>query len=164
LSSFSSTSLVADVVAANQWGLLVLVSTAARPRPHTAAFTAPLAIFEAGGASGHEARRGELPERRRRGRTPGGLESCHFRAARTSKGWRTPVTADGAGRPDLVLVRPPRIIFAELKSETGELKPRQAEWLDVLRLLPATETYLWRPRDWAELVEILTGTAPKKAA
>jgi hypothetical protein len=62
------------------------------------------------------------------------------------------------------LVRPPRIIFAELKSETGELRPRQTEWLDVLRLLPAAETYLWRPRDWAELVEILTGTAPRVAA
>jgi VRR-NUC domain len=93
-----------------------------------------------------------------------GWRVAHFRAAKTSKGWRTPVTADGAGWPDLVLVRPPRLIFAEIKSETGELRPRQTEWLDVLRLLPAAETYLWRPSDWAELVEILTGTAPRVAA
>jgi hypothetical protein len=93
-----------------------------------------------------------------------GWKVAHFRAARTAKGWRTPVTADGAGWPDLVLVRPPRIIFAELKSEAGELRLRQAEWLDVLRLLPTAETYLWRPSDWDELVEILTGTAPRRAA
>ncbi len=93
-----------------------------------------------------------------------GWKVAHFRAARTAKGWRTPVTADGAGWPDLVLVRPPRIIFAELKSETGELRPRQTEWLDVLRLLPQAETFVWRPGDWAALVETLTGTAPRKAA
>jgi VRR-NUC domain len=93
-----------------------------------------------------------------------GWKCAHLRAARTDKGWRTPVTADGAGWPDLVLVRPPRIIFAELKSETGEVKPRQAEWLDVLRLLPQVEVRLWRPADWDALVEDLTGTAPRQAA
>jgi hypothetical protein len=74
------------------------------------------------------------------------------------------VTADGAGWPDLVLVRPPRLIFAELKSESGQVRANQTEWLDVLRLLPAAETYLWRPSDWDELVEVLTGAAPRKAA
>jgi hypothetical protein len=93
-----------------------------------------------------------------------GWRVAHFRAAKTAKGWRTPVTADGAGWPDLVLVRPPRIIFAELKSETGELRPRQAEWLDVLRLLPQVEVRLWRPADWNALVEDLTGTAPRRVA
>jgi hypothetical protein len=93
-----------------------------------------------------------------------GWRVAHFRAARTAKGWRTPVTADGAGWPDLVLVRPPRIIFAELKSESGQLRDRQCEWLDVLRLLPEVEVYVWRPSDWDELVEILTGTAPRRAA
>jgi hypothetical protein len=93
-----------------------------------------------------------------------GWRVAHFRAARTAQGWRTPVTADGAGWPDLVLVRPPRLIFAELKSESGKLRPRQTEWLDVLRLLPQAETYLWRPSDWDALVEVLTGTAPRAAA
>ena len=65
-----------------------------------------------------------------------GWRVAHFRAARTAQGWRTPVTADGDGWPDLVLVRPPRLIFAELKSETGKVKPHQSKWLDVLRLLP----------------------------
>jgi hypothetical protein len=91
-----------------------------------------------------------------------GWRCAHFRPARTDKGWRTPVTADGAGWPDLVLVRPPRILFVELKSETGQLRPNQTEWLDVLRLLPQVEVYLWRPGDWDTVVETLTGT--KRAA
>jgi hypothetical protein len=86
-----------------------------------------------------------------------GWRCAHFRAARTDKGWRTPVTADGAGWPDLVLVRPPRIAFVELKSAADELRPNQTEWLAVLRLLPQVETYVWRPSDWDALVEILTG-------
>jgi hypothetical protein len=69
----------------------------------------------------------------------------------------------GAGWPDLVCVRPPRLIFAELKSETGALRPRQCEWLDVLRLLPQVEVFVW-PADWDELVETLTGTAPRTKA
>jgi hypothetical protein len=63
-----------------------------------------------------------------------------------------------------VLVRPPRLIFAELKSESGQVRANQTEWLDVLRLLPAAETYLWRPSDWDEPVEVLTAAAPRKAA
>jgi hypothetical protein len=91
-----------------------------------------------------------------------GWRVAHFRAARTKDGWRVPITADGHGWPDLVLVRPPRILFAELKSESGELRPRQLEWLDALRLLPQVEVFLWRPSDWDVIVETLTGT--KRAA
>ena len=88
-----------------------------------------------------------------------GWRCAHFRPGRTQDGgWRTPVTADGAGWPDLVLVRPPRIIFAELKNDRGEVRPAQLEWLDVLRLLPYAEVYLWRPSDWDAVVETLTGT------
>src|SRR5712691_11724692 len=86
-----------------------------------------------------------------------GWRVAHFRAARTEAGWKTPVTADGAGWPDLVLVRPPRLVFAELKSDTGKVRPQQTEWLDVLRLLPQAETFLWRPCDWDSIVETLTG-------
>ena len=91
-----------------------------------------------------------------------GWKVAHFRPARTDKGWRTPVTADGAGWRDLVLVRSPRIIFAELKSESGKVRPEQTEWLSVLRLLPGSETHLWQPSDWDAIVETLTGS--RKAA
>ena len=53
---------------------------------------------------------------------------------------------DGAGFPDLVLVRKGRLLFVELKSEIGKVSPQQRKWLDDLD--KAAETYVWRPEDW----------------
>jgi hypothetical protein len=64
----------------------------------------------------------------------------------------------------LTLVRPPRLLFVELKSEGGKLRPEQSDWLGVLRLLPQAEVYFWTPTDWDSLVEILTGTKPRSKA
>lgn len=50
------------------------------------------------------------------------------------------------GFPDLVLVRE-RVVFAELKTDKGTLRPEQATWLERLRDAGA-EAYLWRPRNW----------------
>jgi hypothetical protein len=50
-----------------------------------------------------------------------------------------------------------RKCYSGLKSHTGKPSERQLEWLDVLRLLPQVEVYLWNPDDWRELVEVLTG-------
>ena len=75
---------------------------------------------------------------------------AHFRPALTDKGWRTPVEADGAGFPDLVLVRD-RIIFAECKVGGRALRPEQSRWLAALRnASPATgvEVYTWTDGDW----------------
>lgn len=74
---------------------------------------------------------------------------AHFRPARTEKGWRTPVAADGRGFPDLVLVseRYGRVLFVECKSEDGELSRHQQWWLEMLRAAGA-EVYVWRPEDW----------------
>ena len=38
---------------------------------------------------------------------------AHFRPARTAHGWVTPVSADGKGFPDLVLVGRGRVVFVE---------------------------------------------------
>jgi VRR-NUC domain len=74
-----------------------------------------------------------------------GWHIAHFRPARTADGsWRTPLQADGAGFPDLVLVRPPRVIFAELKTEDGKLDPLQQLWIDKLRRT-LVEVFVWRP-------------------
>ncbi|MEN6370511.1 MAG: VRR-NUC domain-containing protein [Armatimonadota bacterium] len=82
-----------------------------------------------------------------------GWTVAHFRPALTKKGWRTPVQADGKGFPDLVLVRE-RVIYAELKSDTNKPSPDQRDWLDKLNLAEQ-EVYIWRPRDWDEIAEVL---------
>ena len=55
------------------------------------------------------------------------------------------------GFPDLVLVRD-RVIFAELKSDTGKPTKDQQAWLDALTLAGA-EAYLWRPDDLQTIAE-----------
>jgi len=84
---------------------------------------------------------------------------AHFRPARTNYGWRTPVSADGAGFPDLVLVRRDHLIFAELKSLGGRLSPSQIQWRDALcGVVVATEQvdwFVWSPGDWDEIEAVL---------
>jgi hypothetical protein len=75
-----------------------------------------------------------------------GWRIFHARVARTAHGWRTAVSYDGAGFPDLVLARD-RVLFAEIKLERGRLGPEQVTWLEVLREA-GQEVYVWRPSDW----------------
>lgn len=83
-----------------------------------------------------------------------GWRVAHFRPARTAHGWRTPVAADGAGWPDLTLVRE-RVVFAELKGDRGALRPDQIIWQRALAEAGA-EHYVWRPKDWhSGLIESL---------
>lgn len=72
---------------------------------------------------------------------------AHFRPAFSGRGWRTPVAADGAGFPDLVLCRPPRLVFAELKRDGARPTPAQQDWLDELGRCVGVESYVWRPSD-----------------
>jgi len=75
-----------------------------------------------------------------------GWRVAHFRPARTARGWRTPVAADGKGFPDLVLAKAGRVIFAELKTDTGRLSDDQQAWRDAL-----PDAVVWRPRDLDEI-------------
>ncbi|SRR6266542_129380 len=59
------------------------------------------------------------------------------------------------GFPDLVLVRRPRVIFAELKTDRGRLTDDQRDWLADLGECPV-ESYVWRPRDAQRIAEVLT--------
>lgn len=80
---------------------------------------------------------------------------AHFRPALTKKGWRTPVSANGKGFPDLVAVRE-RVLFVELKSSTGRMSAEQKVWRDRLERAGA-EYYLWTPdTPWDEIVGALT--------
>lgn len=51
-----------------------------------------------------------------------------------------------AGFPDLVLVRVPELVIAELKTDKGRVSPAQQEWLEALAAC-GLETHVWRPRD-----------------
>ena len=77
-----------------------------------------------------------------------GYRVAHFRPALTTKGWRTPVSADGKGFFDLVLAKPHRLIVVECKSEKGKLSPEQEAWRDAV--WGACEAYTWRPIDWID--------------
>ncbi len=50
------------------------------------------------------------------------------------------------GFPDLVLMRPPQLLFRELKSERGRLKSEQRRWLDELAAC-GQDVGVWRPAD-----------------
>ncbi len=59
------------------------------------------------------------------------------------------------GFPDLVLIRPPRLIVAELKTETGRVTDEQKLWLENFKAVPMVETYVWRPSDWKKVEAVL---------
>jgi len=61
------------------------------------------------------------------------------------------------GYPDITIVKVPRLIFAELKSEKGKISPEQAEWLELLRQCKTVEAYLWRVNEVSleDIAEIL---------
>jgi|1_EtaG_2_1085319.scaffolds.fasta_scaffold59861_1 hypothetical protein len=83
-------------------------------------------------------------------------------------GWMVYHTYDSrrstAGFPDLVLVKPPVVIFAELKTEKGTPSTAQDEWLEKLGLCTELSVHLWRPSNWDEIEERLgfipQGTSP----
>ncbi len=75
-------------------------------------------------------------------------------------GWLTYHTHDSRrsapGFPDLVLVKAPLVLFAELKSARGKLRPEQEAWLEALRGCRTVGARLWRPSDWPEMKETLS--------
>jgi hypothetical protein len=79
---------------------------------------------------------------------------AHFRPAQLADGsYRTAVSADGQGFPDLLLVRE-RIIFREIKTDTGQLSHEQRAWG---RWLTAAgqDWDVWRPRHWERITATL---------
>lgn len=85
-----------------------------------------------------------------------GWKVAHFRPARTADGgWVTPVSADGKGFPDLIMVRGKRIIAAELKFGYNKPTPEQLDWLAKFAAAGGM-TFVWYPCDWAEIVSVLS--------
>jgi len=84
-----------------------------------------------------------------------GWRWIHFRPAWSSKGYRTPIKGD-KGFPDYCCVRPPRLIFAELKDKYSKPNPEQEAWLEDLKeCMKKFEVYLWKPDDIDEIIAIL---------
>lgn len=123
-----------------------------------------------------------------------GWRVAHFRASRTKRGWSTAVAADGKGYPDLTLVRPPELLFVELKGEQGRVSPEQLVWLEQLDQVgqavadvalvafhddgrdgelrlggrdverPAVEVLIWKPSEWPEIAARLRPRVPGRSS
>lgn len=84
-----------------------------------------------------------------------GWKVAHFLPAMNRRGqWRTAVMADGAGFPDLVLVRGKTAIVAELKVGRNGLTEAQQDWIAALHAA-GVRAYCWRPEMWPEIERIL---------
>lgn len=63
--------------------------------------------------------------------------------------------SSAAGFPDLVLARPPQLLFVELKTEAGMVSQAQKEWVQVLNSCDKVMATVWRPRQWDVIQRIL---------
>jgi hypothetical protein len=67
---------------------------------------------------------------------------------------RLPVVRNAAGMLDLILMRRPRVVWAELKADRGKLTDEQLATLIELRA-SHQEAYVWKPSDWKTIERIL---------
>ncbi len=66
---------------------------------------------------------------------------------------RRGITQGHSGFPDIVAIRPPRLMVVELKTQTGRLTFEQQSWLtdfEVVRQEKGIEAYVWRPCHWRD--------------
>lgn len=93
-----------------------------------------------------------------------GWAVAHFRTVGVARpggriSYQTPVQADGAGLPDLILVRE-RVVWAELKVGKNTLSDDQKVWISRLQTA-ACEVYVWYPADAAVVSETLRRETPE---
>lgn len=76
------------------------------------------------------------------------------RAARSQKGWATPIMGD-PGWFDVAAIHPAkhRILLLELKTDTGKLSPFQERWVMAANQCPGVLVMVVRPQDMAEFEE-----------
>jgi hypothetical protein len=84
---------------------------------------------------------------------------CHAeRTSRTqSGGWATAIQGH-PGFPDLVLVRPPRLLFVELKRKPNKVEPEQWLWINHLNEIDQNveACIVWVPEGQDEFIKELT--------
>ena len=59
------------------------------------------------------------------------------------------------GFPDLVLVKPPRVVLLELKSEVGRIRPEQHVWMDALSRCDTVASAIVRPEHLDTIIDYL---------
>jgi hypothetical protein len=69
----------------------------------------------------------------------------HTYPLRTQHGWRTGSTL--TGKPDLIALRPPRLLAIECKTDKGRLTTEQVAVLSLYALVPCCRAWVLRPRD-----------------
>ena len=65
------------------------------------------------------------------------------------------------GFPDIVLVKNEKLVFVELKTETGRVSPEQTAWLEKLKKT-GCDTFVWRPSMWKKVNSYLAGEITAK--
>lgn len=78
-----------------------------------------------------------------------GYVAEHTYPLRTQHGWRTGSTLKG--KPDLIAVRPPRLLAIEVKGENTALEEPQRAVLSLYAAIPCARAWVIRPHDppWA---------------
>lgn len=98
-----------------------------------------------------------------------GWRHVWFRAAKTDKGYRTPLSGD-KGYVDITAVHPSRgiLLLCEVKSDRGKLSPEQMAWRDALaqveqvacaarKIMPVRYWLCDSAASEAELLELISG-------
>lgn len=92
------------------------------------------------------------------------LRDQHIIPLANTLGWRCYWTWTSlhspSGFPDLVLVKPPRLVVAELKMVGRYPTLKQCEWLEALEAC-GVETHIWTPKAWLDgrIEAVLRGEA-----
>ena len=81
-----------------------------------------------------------------------GWRVCHFRPARTAKGWCTALQGD-AGFGDIVAAKKGRKVLAELKVGYNIAGHEQMQWLWAW----GKDAFLWYPADWDKIQAVAEG-------
>lgn len=83
----------------------------------------------------------------------------HAQPTRSKNGkW---LTSGAAGFPDLVLLRPPELLFLELKSASGDATAKQKQWISRLQRVPGVDAYIVRPADCGRIFARLMRPPPR---
>lgn len=82
-----------------------------------------------------------------------GWSWCHWRAAKTNRGWRVPVEGPlGKGWPDLFMVHPVRrrAIAIEVKRQLSDPLTADQEWVHRILRVAGIDVHVFRPSDMTE--------------